>query len=285
MTNQATKKQMRRLRSHFAFTKIPFSKFMWAANMFDSSGQRELDQGLHMWTEVKGIGLVSGPSGVGKSITLRRFTSDLDQARFCVIDFAYLPSTITGFMRSLSRKLGLPMRLHSADLFDAAQTYLASYEKEHGAHPIIVLDDAEGLRVPVIDAIRRLTSYDLDSEDRFSVLLSGTEELLSKLADPMLTPLRSRFTYSYTLRPFGLEDTTNYVAFHLSRANVDPKLFSPDAVRKLFHASHGQPRSINQLALQALIQAAVQGHDTIDGPFMHHLVSTHPLYGSQVSAP
>jgi len=71
MTNQATKKQMRRLRSHFAFTKIPFSKFMWAVNMFDSAGQRELDQGLHMWTEVKGIGLVVGPSGVGKSITLR----------------------------------------------------------------------------------------------------------------------------------------------------------------------------------------------------------------------
>lgn len=285
MTNQATKKQMRRLRSHFAFTKIPFSKFMWAVNMFDSAGQRELDQGLHMWTEVKGIGLVAGPSGVGKSITLRRFTSGLDEARFLVIDFAYLPSTVTGFMRSLSRKLGLPMRLHTADLFDAAQAYLTSYEKDHGAHPIIVLDDAEGLRVPVIDAIRRLTCYDLDSEDRFSVLLSGTEELLSKLADPVLTPLRSRFTYSYTLRPFGLEDTTNYVAFHLSRAGVDPKLFSPDAVKKLFHASHGQPRSINQLALQALIHAAVQGHDTIDGAFMHHLVATHPLYQSQGAAP
>lgn len=285
MTQQSTKKQMRRLRSHFAFTKMPFSKFMWATNMFDSSGQRELDHGLQMWTEVKGIGLVAGPSGVGKSITVRRFTSGLDDSRFRIIEFTYLPSTVTGFLRSLSRKLGLPMRLHSSDLFDAAQTYLTSYEKEHGAHPIIVLDDAEGLRVPVIDAIRRLTSYELDSEDRFSVLMSGTEQLLGKLADPVLTPLRSRFTYSYTLRPFGLEDTTNYVAFHLSRASVDSKLFSPDAVRKLFHASHGRPRSINQLAIQALIQAAVQGHDIIDGDFMTHLVATHPLYQSHGAKP
>jgi len=136
---------------------------------------------------------------LAERLPLRRFTSGLDEARFLVIDFAYLPSTVTGFMRSLSRKRALPMRLHTADLFDAAQAYLTSYEKDHGAHPIIVLDDAEGLRVPVIDAIRRLTCYDLDSEDRFSVLLSGTEELLTKLADPVLTPLRSRFTYSYTL--------------------------------------------------------------------------------------
>ncbi len=285
MTAQPNKRQLRRLRSHFAFTKMPFSKFMWAANMFDSTGQRELNHGLQMWTEVKGIALVAGPSGVGKSITVRRFISGLDDARFRVIEFTYLPSTITGFLRSLSRKLDLPMRLHSTDLFDTAQAYLTSHEKEHGAHPIIVLDDAEGLRVPVIDAIRRLTSYALDSEDRFSVLLSGTEQLLSKLADPVLTPLRSRFTYSYTLRPFGLEDTTNYVAFHLNRASVEPKLFSSDAVRKLFHASHGRPRSINQLAIQALIQAAVQGHDTIDGEFMTHLIATHPLYQSHGAKP
>ena len=50
------------------------------------------------------------------------------------------------------------------------------------------LDDAEGLRVPVIDAIRRLTTYALDSEDRFSVLLSGTEQLLTKLLRPLGQP-------------------------------------------------------------------------------------------------
>jgi type II secretory pathway predicted ATPase ExeA len=285
MTANATKKQMRRLRSHFAFTKVPFNKFMWAANMFDSIGQRELNHGLQMWTEVKGICLVAGPSGVGKSITLRRFTSGLDEARFRVIEFAYLPSTVTGFLRSLSRKLDLPMRLHSADLFDAAQAYLASFEQEHGAHPLIVLDDAEGLRVPVIDAIRRLTSYELDSQDRFSVLLSGTEQLVNTLTDPVLIPLRSRFSYSYTLRPFGLEDTTNYVAYQLSQASLDPKLFSADAVRKLFHASQGRPRNINQLAIQALIQAAVHGRDTVDGDFMSHLIATHPLYQTHGAKP
>ena len=38
-------------------------------------------------------------------------------------------------------------------------------------------------------------------------------------------------------------------------------------------------------AIQALIQAAVQGHDTIDGEFMTHLIATHPLYQSHGAKP
>ncbi len=80
------------------------------------------------------------------------------------------------------------------------------------------------------------------------------------------------------LRPFSLEDTRNYVTYQLQRAEVDAKLFSEDAVRRLFHASQGRPRSINQLSTQALIQCAVLGRDAIDGDFMNQLIAAHPLY-------
>lgn len=275
-----TKKQRRRLQSHFGFSKMPFSKNIWAAQMFDSSAQRELLHSLGMWVEVKGIALITGQSGVGKSITLRKFVQQLDDTRYRVIDFTYLPCTVTGFLRSLNRKLGLPMRMHTADLFDAAQAHLSVFQKEHGPHPILMIDDAEGLRVQVIDSIRRLTSYDLDAEDRFSVLISGTDEVLELLRHPDLTPLRTRISYAQTLKPFGLEDTQNYIRFHLDRANVDQNLFSDVASKRLFQASMGCPRSINQLAMQALIQSAVQGRDSIDAELMDSTISAHPFYQS-----
>ena len=78
-----------------------------------------------------------------------------------------------------------------------------------------------------------------------------------------------------------LEDTRNYIHFHLQRAEVDPKLVTEEAVKRLFQASHGRPRSINQLAMQAFIQAAVVGRDTIDGDFLAHLIAAHPLYQTQ----
>jgi len=252
--------------------------------MFDSSSQRELIRGLQMWIDVRGICLVEGPPGVGKSISLRRFAYGLDSARWRVIDFSYLPTSPHGFLRSLCRNLGLPMRGHSSDMFDQVQFHLVNHQKDHGAHPLLLIDDSEGLPVAVIDLLRRLTCFDLDSDDRFSIVLSGTEELLVTLAHPTLEPLRSRFSFVQALRPFGLEDTRNYVKFHIERAEASPKLFSDEALRHIFNASAGRPRTINQLALQALIHGAVHGRDEISGEFMNALIQNHPLFQASLGA-
>jgi general secretion pathway protein A len=249
--------------------------------MFDSQSQRELLDALDLAPEEQGVGLVTGPTGVGKSITLRRFITELDEARFRVIDFPYLPSTPTGFLRSMCRKLGLPLRAHRTDLFDAAQAYLQTYQHEHGAHPVLLIDNGEGLTVEILDLLRRLTCYEMDAEDRFSLLLAGTDELLACLRDSALASLRTRIGYAHLLRAFTLEDTRNYIHFHLQRAEVDPKLVTEEAIKRLFQTSHGRPRSINQLAMQAFIQAAVVGRDTIDGDFLAHLIAAHPLYQTQ----
>ena len=276
--------QRKRLRAHFGFTKTPFHKRMRAAQMDDSQSQRELVSGLDMWTEIGGVALCTGAAGVGKSISLRRFLHGLEPRRSHLVQFEYLPGTVNGFLRSMCRALGLRMHRSGADLFDAAREHLVSYEETHGPHPVLVVDDAEGLTVPVLDALRRLTAHDLDAELRFSILLAGTEEIATTLRLPALESLRSRVTYAHALRPFTIEDTRNYLRFHLERAEVDPAVLTDDAARKLFHASHGKPRNVNQLALHALIAAAVQGRDTIDGRFMQQQIAAHPLYRSAATA-
>lgn len=272
--------QRKRLRAHFGFTKTPFHRAMRAAQMYDSQSQRELVGGLEMWTEVGGIALCCGPAGVGKSISLRRFLYGLDERRFHVVQFSYLPGTVNGFLRSMSRALGLRLARSGADLFDAAHEHLASYEETHGPHPLVVVDDAEGLPVPVLDALRRLTAHELDGEQPFSVVLAGTEEVAASLRLPALEALRSRITYAHALRPFTVEDTRNYLRFHLERAEATSGLLSDDACRKIFLASQGKPRHVNQLALHALIAAAAQGRDTVDGRFMQQMIAAHPLYRS-----
>lgn len=270
--------QRRRLRAHYGFSKTPFLKAMKAAQMYDSVSQREFLAGLQMWLEVGGIAFVSGPSGVGKSITLRRFVAGLDDRRYHLVQFSYLPGTVGGFLRSLNRALGLRMRLYGADLFDAAREHLAGYEQANGPHPLILIDDAEGLSPAVLDTLRRLTTHDLDGEQRFSLLLSGTDEITRTLRVPSLESLRSRIAYAHALRPFTIEDTRNYLRFHFERADMDPKLFSDDAAKRIFVASKGRPRHINQLALHVLIAAAAVGRDDIDGKFVQHQIAEHPLY-------
>jgi type II secretory pathway predicted ATPase ExeA len=280
----ATRGELRRLRTHYHYAHAPFSKFAWAAHMYDSGSQKELLHGLLLWLEVRGIALVTGPSGVGKSITVRRFVQSLDEARFRVIDFSYLPTTPHGLLRSLNRKLGLPHRAHTADLFDQVQRHLVSCEPDTGAHPLLVLDDAEGLHASLVDVLRRLTVHELDGEDRFSILLAGTDALLTVLRNADLQPLVTRIVFAQQLRPFGLDDTRAYVRYQLERADVSPRLFTDDAVKRIFQTSQGKPRSINQIALQAMISAAVAGRDEINGDFLQHLLQNHPLYPSPGAA-
>ena len=102
--------------------------------------------------------------------------------------------------------------------------------------------------------------------------------MLNTLADPSLAPLKTRFVYARTLLAFSVEDTHNYVRFHIAHAEAPPDLVSGDAITELFKASTGVPRAVNQLAMQALIDAAVRGLDLVDGALMRQVLHAHPLY-------
>lgn len=273
--------EQRRLMSHFGFSKIPFSKYMRALSMYDSKGQKAVMEGLTMWLSVGGLALIAGPTGVGKSMVIRRFVNELDNNQYTVYVIPYPPATVYGFLRFICRRFGLPMKYHSVDLFDAAQKFLVNHQQDRGTYPILILDDAEGLYPDVADVLRRLTTFNLDEDDRFSILVCGIESLLQVLELGVLEPLRSRFSFGYTLKPFGLDDTRSYIQFHLKRAESESDIFSDDAVNKIFHISHGRPRTINQLCIGMLIKAAIMGTDAIDAPFVKAFIAEHPLFQNQ----
>ena len=99
---------------------------------------------------------------------------------------------------------------------------------------------------------------------RGEVSAADCDWLLATLREPSLEPLRTRFAYVHALRPFTLEDTRNYVRYHIHHAGGVDSLITDDAVRRLFQASGGVPRVVNQLSLQALIHAVVHGVDQVD---------------------
>ncbi len=104
------------LQSHVGFARVPFCKNLWPSEMVDSRSQREVLQGLLLWLEIKVIAVVTGQSGIGKSVTVRGFVHALDDARFRVVHLTAVPTTPYGFLLAVNRVLGLPMRSHATDL-------------------------------------------------------------------------------------------------------------------------------------------------------------------------
>jgi len=272
------KQQRIHLKSYFGFSKIPFTKYMWATKMFDASAQRDLIDGLHLWLETRGIAVLYGPPGVGKSITLRRFKEELDDRRFDLFYLFNLRVTPTGFLRSLCRLLALPVFYHQADLFDTISAFLGQYEERNRKHPIIIFDDGDGLSERLLELLRLLANFSMDSEDRFSFILSGTQRLATRLKEPQNEALKQRIVFSHNLRGFTIDDARSYVQFHLERAEGPKELLADNAIQMIFHLARGLPRVINQIALQALIHAAIRGVDTIDENFLKHHVLNNSLF-------
>jgi len=270
------------LKSYFGFSKIPFTKYMWASKMFDAKAQQELIQGLHLWLETRGIALLYGPPGVGKSICLRKFKADLDERRFDVFYLFNLRITPTGFLRSLSRILTLPVLYHQADLFDSISAFLAQYEERTGKHPIIIFDDGDGLSDKLLEMLRLLANFAMDSEDKFSFILSGSQRLALRIREPQNEALRQRIVFSHNLRGFTIDDARQYIRYHLDRVEGPQELLADSAIQMIFHLAKGIPRVINQLALQGIIRAAVQGIDTIDENFLKQHVLNNSIFDNKL---
>jgi general secretion pathway protein A len=264
------------LTSYFGFSKVPFTKYMWSKKMFDASSQRELIDGLHFWLETKGVALLCGPPGAGKSISLRRFKEELDDRRYDLFYLFNLRITPIGLLRSLCRTLALPLLYHQADLFDSISAFLDQYELRTGKHPIIIFDDGDGLSDRLIELLRSLGNFAMDSEDRFSFILSGSQKLASRLKQPQNEAFRQRIVFSHNLRAFTIDDARNYVRFHLERCEGPKELFAEGAIQLIFHVAKGLPRVINQVALQAIIRGAIRKVDKIDESFLKQ----HVLNGS-----
>jgi type II secretory pathway predicted ATPase ExeA len=271
------KKEKIRLESHFGFTRTPFTKYMWARKMFESDSQRELIDGMRCWLEVHGLCVVTGPYGVGKSICLRRLRAELDEKRYEVLYLWNLRTSALGFLRSLARALGLAPSFQVTDMFDAISAHLCAFEKQTGRHPLLILDDAHAMSHELLELVRRLMNFEMDSEDRASVVLCGSEALASSLQAPVNADLRAVAGFAHTLRGFRYTDTEKYVAFHIERAEGPKDLFDKEAVRLLFNLSKGVPRLINQLALHSLIRAAVSRTERINAAFIKNNVQGHAL--------
>ena len=178
--------------------------------------------------------------------------------------------------------MGLPVVYHQADLFDALSACLAQYEERTRKHPIIIFDDGDGLSDKLLELLRLLANFEMDSQDRFSFIVSGSQKLATRIREPQNESLKQRIAFSHNLRGFTVDDARQYVCFHLERAEGPAELFAENAVQTIFHLAKGLPRVINQIALQALIRAAIRRVDTIDETFLKQHVLNNCLFDTKL---
>ncbi len=204
------------------------------------------------------VGLLTGPSGVGKSALVRAFLNELGGPRWEVIyvHLTHLPSA--GLLKLLVSRLDEPPRRGKDRLF---QQILDRALRCEGTM-VVVIDEAHLLDHDALTDLRLLVSSAVEAPP-LKLLLVGQEPLRQTLRQSQHAALLSRMRVRHVLRPLQAQETAAYIDFQLKYAGTSGRLFDIDAKRMIHEYTGGMIRMINNLATAALIQAMAQNVERV----------------------
>ena len=139
--------------------------------------------------------------------------------------------------------------------------------------PVLVIDEAQHLRNEVLEDLRLLCNYEMDSENRLCLLLVGLTELRRRLAMAVHESLSQRLVVRHHLRGLDRPELDAYLSHRLRLAGCELPLFEPPAVEALSQSARGLPRLINRIAHYALTAAAVKGARTVSAEHLELAVA------------
>ena len=244
-------------RAHFGLNRHPFSNEVEPEDLFPATAAKELQVRLGHLLDLRGIGLVTGDSGSGKTCGTRRVLAQLHASLYRVIYVCLSTGNVLDLYKTISWEMGLSVERSRASLFRQIRNEVSRLVGEARCRPVLVVDEAHHLRPDVLEDLRLLTNYTMDAENRLCLLLLGQTELRRRLSMAVHEALAQRIVVRYHLPALGRDEVPAYLAHRLRHAGTELDLFEPTAHEALFQATGGLPRKLNLLAHHALLAAAI----------------------------
>lgn len=263
---------------HFQFRRLPFSQEIEAQALYKfrsfEQGERRLEQGAHQ----KGMVLVAGEPGAGKTALARHFCHRLSSSTYRTL---YTPtpmvkSPLRPVVEDLLTQVGERIPFNNAARGMTVLRDALGRLSDQGTMPVVIIDDAHHLNGIAWLQLKTIINYEMDSQlPLLMILLGAREEVLSTLSWSRLDEVRSRLAFCFLLKGLEKDETEPYLKAHLKWAGCDRALFPQEIADEIHQRTHGLPRLINRLAYSCLMAAACERKELVDGPCLEQALSEH----------
>lgn len=250
-------------RDRFGLSHHPFDKGFLRNHIFESAGLKQLRERFNWLLSDRGVGLLTGPSGVGKTACLHSIVQALPEHRYPVLYLEDSQAGVNDMYRSLAWHLGLVPAYRRSTLWKETKQHLLKLNDENDQQVILVIDDAHKLSSDFLNSLSAFMNFIFDSREILTVWLVGDSHLVRILNQAQHRHLMSRVYLRVHLEAMDQSTLSKYVTACIKAAGCQRQIIGDMAMDALFHISQGIPRVAGKLMTTALRMAHEQGKDII----------------------
>jgi type II secretory pathway predicted ATPase ExeA len=252
---------------YFELGSEPFSNAPVARFYYNSQQHADALMRLRYAVDnMKGLALLVGEIGAGKTTLARRMLDSLPEEEFEAALLVIIHSGITAnwLLRRIALQLGV-QNPHQEKLTLLSQVYQRLVQiHESGKKAVVLIDEAQMLQTrELMEEFRGLLNLELPERKLINFIFFGLPEIEDNLKlDP---PLAQRVAVKIRLESLDQDAVEAYIKHRLRLAGAKRMLFAPEAIQVLHRASKGTPRVINTLADNTLFEAFLDKSEIVSG--------------------
>jgi general secretion pathway protein A len=212
-------------------------------------------------------GLVTGPSGTGKTCLLRDISADIDRGHHHIIYVSSSRASLVSIVRVLALTFHVnPHRSHLETIHTLGEAI-----QSHATHLLLWIDEADQLAPEVLQQLRMLAEASPAAELLMSIVLAGLSGLLDTLNAPSMFPLKRRISLRCMLAGLRRDELDLFIEHRFGTR--DAQRIAPEVRNELFERTQATPALIDQVVRRALAQS----NDRIDTEVLHAIYDTQAL--------
>jgi type II secretory pathway predicted ATPase ExeA len=251
---------------YFKLHEHPFSNVVDSRFFYNSQQQSESLTKLKYAVDTrKGLAVVIGNIGAGKTTLARKMLEELDEENYEAALLVIIHSTVSSdwLFKKFAIQLGVKnIPENKVELLSEIYKRLNEIHEE-GKKAVVLIDEVQMLNSrEIMEEFRGILNMEMTEGKMVNFVFFGLPELENVLS--LDEPLKQRVAVRIRLTAFSEENTKDYIKHRLSIAGSGNEIFSEEAISLVYNYSRGIPRLINTICDNALLEGFLFKKTLID---------------------